>query len=181
VTPTGGSLAGRALALSEVVNVRAQLDSLAGTIAGMANDAQASGAALDGSAGQPLFTGTTAATIRAAFTDGSKLATAPAGSPAGSRNTSNLTVLRTALETGAIAERMNGILFDVSSRVAGHAITTNALDAIAASARISFEQQAGVDLETEAAKLLRFQQAFQASGRAMQVASDIFDSLIAIG
>src|SRR5690606_34773677 len=114
VTPTGGSLAGRALALSEVVNVRAQLDSLAGTIAGMANDAQASGAALDGSAGQPLFTGTTAATIRAAFTDGSKLATAPAGSPAGSRNTSNLTVLRTALETGAIAERMNGILFDVS-------------------------------------------------------------------
>jgi len=181
VTPTGGSLAGRALALSEVVNVRAQLDSLAGTIAGMANDAQASGAALDGSAGQPLFTGTTAATIRAAFTDGSKLATAPAGSPAGSRNTSNLTVLRTALETGAIAERMNGILFDVSSRVAGHAITTNALDAIAASARISFEQQAGVDLDTEAANLLRFQQAFQASGRAMQVASDIFDSLIAIG
>jgi flagellar hook-associated protein 1 FlgK len=28
---------------------------------------------------------------------------------------------------------------------------------------------------------VRYQQAFQASGRAMQVASDIFDALIAIG
>jgi flagellar hook-associated protein 1 FlgK len=76
---------------------------------------------------------------------------------------------------------MNGLLFDVSSRVAGHEITADALDAIAASARISLEQQAGVDLDTEAANLIRYQQAFQASGRAMQVASDIFDSLIAIG
>jgi flagellar hook-associated protein 1 FlgK len=76
---------------------------------------------------------------------------------------------------------MNGILFDVSSRIAGHKITSDALDAIAASARISLEQQAGVDLDTEAANLVRYQQAFQASGRAMQVASDIFDALIAIG
>ena len=109
------------------------------------------------------------------------LATAPAGNPPGSRNTANLSALRNSLETGAIAERMNGILFDVSSRVAGHEITTAALDAIASSARISFEQQAGVDLDTEAANLLRFQQAFQASGRAMQVASDIFQSLLGIG
>lgn len=181
VAVAGGSLAGRALALSEVVNVRTELDTLAQSIATMANDAQAAGAALDGSAGQPLFTGTTAGTLRAAFSDGSMLATAPAGSPAGSRNTANLNALRSALETGAVAERMNGILFDVSSRVAGHEITTSALDAIAASARISFEQQAGVDLDTEAANLLRFQQAFQASGRAMQVASDIFQSLLGIG
>lgn len=177
----GGSLAGRALALSEVADVRGRLDALAETIATLANDSQAAGAALDGSAGQPLFTGTTAGTIRTAFTDGSLIATAPAGSPAGSRNAGNLAALRSALETGGAAEQMNGILFDVSSRVAGHEITAEALDAIAASARISFEQQAGVDLDTEAANLLRFQQAFQASGRAMQVASDIFDSLIAIG
>jgi len=177
----GGSLAGRALALGEVADVRTRLDTLAETISTMANDAQAAGAALDGSAGQPLFTGTTAGTIRTAFSDGSLIATAPAGSPAGSRNTSNLAALRSALETGAVAELMNGLLFDVSSRVAGHEITTDALDAIAASARISLEQQAGVDLDTEAANLLRYQQAFQASGRAMQVAADVFDSLIAIG
>jgi flagellar hook-associated protein 1 FlgK len=181
VTLAGGSLAGRALALREVVDVRGRLDALAGSIATLVNDSQASGAALDGSAGQPLFTGTTAGTLRAAFTDGSLIATAPAGSPAGSRDASTLATLRTALETGGTAETMNGILFDISSRVAGHEITTDALDAIAASARISLEQQAGVDLDTEAANLLRYQQAFQASGRAMQVATDIFDTLIGIG
>ena len=181
VALNGGSLAGRALALRDVAEVRTQMDSLADTIATMANAAQSNGVALDGTPGQPLFTGNTAGTIRAAISDGSMLATAPEGDPPGSRNTANLSALRSNLETGAIAERMNGILFGVSSRVAGHEITTAALDSIASSARISFEQQAGVDLDTEAANLLRFQQAFQASGRAMQVASDIFQSLLGIG
>jgi flagellar hook-associated protein 1 FlgK len=181
LTPGGGSLAGHALALREVAGVRGRLDTLAEGIADLVNGSQLGGAALDGSAGQPLFTGTTAATLHAAFTDGALIATAPAGAPAGSRDTSTLTALRNALETGGTAEQMNGILFDVSSRIAGHKITTDALDAIAASARISLEQQAGVDLDTEAANLVRYQQAFQASGRAMQVASDIFDALIAIG
>ena len=35
--------------------------------------------------------------------------------------------------------------------------------------------------DAEAANLLRFQQAFQASGRVMQAASDIFDTLLGIG
>jgi flagellar hook-associated protein 1 FlgK len=181
VTLGGGSLAGHALALREVVDVRARLDTLAEDIATLVNGSQAAGAALDGSAGQPLFTGTTALSLRIAFTDGALIATAPLGSPAASRNATTLVALRSALETGGTAEQMNSILFDVSSRVAGHEITTVALDAIASSARISLTQQAGVDLDTEAANLLRYQQAFQASARAMQAASDIFDTLIAIG
>ena len=177
----GGSLQGRALVLREVADMRDRLDGLAGDIATMANNAQLAGAALDGSPGQPMFTGNTAATIELALTEGSQIATAPAGSPAGSRDVTVLTQLRSALEADGVAERMNGILFDISSRVAGHEITTEALDAIAASARIALEQQSGVDLDTEAANLIRFQQAFQASGRAMQVASDIFQSLLGIG
>lgn len=177
----GGSLKGRALALDSVANMRTRLDDLARDIATMVNDAQSSGADVNGNPGQPMFTGTTAATITINFTNGDRLATAPLGSPPGSRDISVLTALRNELESEGAANRMNGLLFDISSRVAGHQITTDALDAIASSARISLEQQAGVDLDTEAANLLRFQQAFQASGRAMQVASDIFDSLIAIG
>ena len=49
------------------------------------------------------------------------------------------------------------------------------------SARIALEEQSGVDLDNEAANLIRYQQAFQASGKAMQVASDIFDTLLGIG
>src|SRR5690554_4111287 len=185
VAPAGGSLAGRALVLQEVDKVRGNLDALADTIARTVNNAQLQGSDLNGDPGQPLFIGGTlgtftAASIKAADIGGALIAIAPAGSPAGSRNAANLADLRTALESGGGAERMNAVLFDISSRVAGHKVTTEALDAIASSARISLEQQSGVDLDTEAANLLRFQQAFQASGRAMQVASDIFQSLLAI-
>jgi flagellar hook-associated protein 1 FlgK len=181
VSPAGGALAGAALALSEAAGVRLRLDDLADGIAATINAAQATGVALDGSPGAPIFTGTGASGIAVLTTDPGALATAPAGDPAGSRNGVNLAVMRAALDSSGAARDMNGLLFDVSSRVAGRTVTRDALDAIATSARISLEQQAGVDLDTEAANLMRFQQAFQASGRAMQVASDIFQTLMGIG
>ena len=46
-------------------------------------------------------------TLRAAFSEGALIATAPAGSPAGSRDASRLAALRTTLETGGVAETMN--------------------------------------------------------------------------
>ena len=151
---------------------------MADNIASAVNGAQANGVALDGSQGQPIFAGSGAAGIAVVISDSSAIATAPAGSPAGSLDGSNLAALRQSLNDGGAAKSMNSLLFDVSSAVSGRTVTRDALDAIASSARISLEQQAGVDLDTEAANLMRFQQAFQASGRAMQVASDIFDTLM---
>ncbi len=75
---------------------------------------------------------------------------------------------------------MDALLFDVSATVRGRTITRDTLDAIAGNARIALAAQAGVDLDQEALNLVRFQQAFQASGRVMQVASDLFDTLLAI-
>jgi flagellar hook-associated protein 1 FlgK len=181
VSLTGGSLAGASLALAQVATVRSRLDGLADSIAATVNTAQASGTALDGSAGQPLFAGSGAGGIKTAFTDGSQIATAPIGAPAGSLDGANLSALRQALDDDGVAQSVNSLLFDVSSQVSSRQVTRDALDAIASSARISLEQQAGVDLDTEAANLIRFQQAFQASGRAMQVAKDIFDTLVGIG
>ena len=176
-----GSLAGDALALTQVAQVHGRMDVLADEIATTVNAAQANGTALDGTPGQPIFGGSGAAGLRLVVTQGSSLATAPAGAPAGSLDGANLASLRQALDAGGAAANMNAVLFDVSSLVAGRTVTRDALDAIASSARISLEQQAGVDLDTEAANLMRFQQAFQASSRAMQVASNIFDTLIGIG
>jgi flagellar hook-associated protein 1 FlgK len=181
VSLTGGALAGSALALSQVAQVRSRLDSLADSIGSAVNSAQTSGTALDGTAGQPIFAGSGAAGLKLLVTNGSALATAPAGAAAGSLDSSNLTALRQALDSAGTARSMNSLLFDVSSMVSGRKITRDALDTIAATARTSLQQQAGVDLDAEAANLMRFQQAFQASGRAMQVASDIFDTLIRIG
>jgi flagellar hook-associated protein 1 FlgK len=39
----------------------------------------------------------------------------------------------------------------------------------------------GVNLEEEAANLIRFQQAYQASGRVLQIASKLFDTILGIG
>jgi flagellar hook-associated protein 1 FlgK len=179
--PSGGSLAGAALALSQVASVRSRLDSLADSIAATVNAAQANGSALDGTPGQPIFAGVGSAGMNVVLAQANGLATAPAGAVAGSLDGANLAALRQALDADGVAETMNSLLFDVSSQVSGRTVTRDALDAIASSARISLEQQAGVDLDAEAANLIRFQQAFQASGRAMQVAKDIFDTLIGIG
>ena len=179
--PGSGALSGAALALTELARVRSRLDTVAADLADVVNNAQAAGSTLDGTAGQPIFAGTTAGTLRVVMTDGRGIATAPAGSPPGSRDDSNLTALRRSFETNAPAEKVSSVLFDVSSKVAGRTVTQSALETIAASARISLEEQSGVDLDTEAANLIRFQQAFQASGRAMQTASAIFDTLIGIG
>lgn len=181
VDPGSGSLAGASLGLVELATVRARLDTIAGNLANVVNNAQAAGVTLDGSPGQPIFAGTTAATLRVVMSEGQGLATAPAGAAANSRDDANLSALRQSLVTLDPAQQLSSVLFDVSSKVAGRNVTQSALETIASSARISLEQQSGVDLDTEAANLIRFQQAFQASGRAMQAASDIFDTLLGIG
>ena len=177
----GGTLGGAQAALVEIAAVRTRLDDLASGIAATVNGVQANGVALDGTAGQPIFSGTTAADFRVSMQDGAGIATAPASAGPGSRDLQNLADLRLALSASSPASGVSNLLFDVSSKVAGRSLTQSALETIASSARITFEQQSGVDLDAEAANLIRFQQAFQASGRAMQTASDIFDTLLGIG
>ncbi len=180
VTLAGGSLAGHSQALVALRDYRGQLDTIAGNLASAVNAIQTGGAALDGTAGQAFFSGSTAADIAVALTGPAQIATAPGGAGAGSRDPANLTALRSALTNNGPADAMNALLFDVSGAVSGLTTTRDALDTIASSASIALQSQAGVDLDHEAVNLIRFQQAFQASGRAMQVASDLFDTILGI-
>ena len=175
---SGGSLAGQALGLAKLAQVRTDLDTAANVMMTTVNTAQTEGAALDGSAGQPLFTGSGASAMAIAFTNGAKIATAPAGSGVGSRDPGNLDALRAALASTDPSGAVDGLIFDISSTVSSRKVTQGALTAIAGNARVSLEAQAGVDLDQEAVNLMRYQQAFQASGKAMQVAGTIFDTLL---
>ncbi|NGZ84363.1 flagellar hook-associated protein FlgK [Duganella aceris] len=56
-----------------------------------------------------------------------------------------------------------------------------AADAAVAQATNSQQSVSGVNLDEEAANLLRYQQAYQASGKVMQVASQLFDTLLSLG
>lgn len=180
VAPTSGALAGKAQALVKLADVRATLDDLAADVMTAVNDAQTAGASLSGAAGTAMLSGNGAADMTLAFEDGKLIATAPAGAGVNSRDPANLTALRNALNSADPAGRMDSLLFDVSSTVAGRTITRDALASIASSAKVALATQAGVDLDNEAVNLIRYQQAFQASGRVMQVATDIFDTLLNI-
>ena len=79
-----------------------------------------------------------------------------------------------------MTDRIDSLMFGAASAASARRTTADALDSIAGAARIALAEQAGVSLDDEAANLLRFQQAFQASGRVIQVASDLFDTLLAI-
>ncbi len=176
---TSGSVAGKAQGLAAVANAGTRLDRVAQSLLTSSNAAQIGGTALDGSPGQPMFAGTRAKDLAVALNSGAQIATAPAGAAANSLDGSNLQQLRSALSVAGVVSETNGLLFDASSAVAGRKITQSALDAIAQSASTAVNQQSAVDLDQEAADLLRYQQAFQASARIIQVASTIFDTLLA--
>ncbi len=176
----GGSLAGQALSLDKLATVRSDLNDLADSVRDAVNGAQGTGAALDGSTGTPMFTGSGAAGMTLAFSSGALIATAPAGAPAGSRDPGNLDALRSALATNDPAGALDALIFDISSTVSSRRVTQGAIDTIAGNARVALEAQAGVDLDEEAVNLVRFQQAFQASSKAMQAASTIFDTLLGL-
>ncbi|MBT0670416.1 flagellar hook-associated protein FlgK [Novosphingobium profundi] len=179
-TISSGAIAGKSLSLNQAAITRSDLDAVAAGIITAINAAQTSGVDLNGNAGQPLFSGSGAGDMTMIATNGSAVATAPAGASANSRDVSNLEAMRSALASADPAGAMDTLLFGVSSAVAGRIVTRDALDSIASTAKVALQAQAGVDLDQEAVNLVRFQQAFEANARVMQVATDIFDSILAI-
>lgn len=181
VVPSGGAMAGRAAALTRIAVLQTDLDALAVSTVTIANTAQAAGSAADGTPGQPLFAGTGAGSITVVLGSANGLATAPAGAPAGSRDTANLAALIGALgaDTGPTAGA-DALLLALSSEVSAVQTRRDGLAVVASSAEAELLRETGVDLDVEAANLVRLQQAFEANSRVIQVAADIFDTLLGL-
>jgi flagellar hook-associated protein 1 len=130
-----------------------------------------------GAAGGPLVSvGTTAASLTMVLTNEAQIA---ARSADGRLNGNLLNIGTT---RGA-----SGVEQGWSALVATHANllnTTTQQQAAAATrdenARAARENVSGVDLDTEAADLLRIQQAYQACAKVIQAARDTIDSLLAV-
>lgn len=177
--PAGGAMAGRSAALTEMAGLQTGLDALAASAIALSNNAQANGVGLDGSPGQPLFSGTGAGNISMVLASADGLATAPAGAPAGSRDTTNLAALISALgsSTGPITGT-DTLLLGLSSKVSALETRKDGLSVVAASAEAELLRETGVDLDSEAANLVRLQQAFEANSRVIQVAAQLFDTIL---
>jgi flagellar hook-associated protein 1 FlgK len=60
-------------------------------------------------------------------------------------------------------------------------VTSKAEKQMLSSAVTAYQSESGVNLDEEATNLLRYQQAYQAAGKVMQTASQLFDLLLTIG
>lgn len=177
-TPTGGALAGQQQAIASGVTALAGLDTVANAMMTTINTAQANGKDTSGNAGAAMFSGTGAGDMAMVLTNAGQLAAASASATASSQNGDNLTAMINALGSANVSGQMNDYLFGLSSAVASNTTMRDAFDSIASNAKTSLAAASGVDLDTEAANLVRYQQAYQASGKVIQVASTLFDQLL---
>lgn len=178
ITPTGGSLAGQQQSISAGVTALSGLDTVAQAMMTTMNDAQANGVDLTGATGSAMFSGTGASDMSMVLTSADQLATASSGSSANSQNGENVSAMISSLNTANVSGKMNDYIFGLSSAVSGNTTMRDALDTIASNAKTALAASSGVNLDTEAANLLRYQQAYQASGKVIQIASSLFDQLL---
>ncbi|SBV34669.1 Flagellar hook-associated protein [uncultured Sphingopyxis sp.] len=168
-----GSLAGLAEGANHVADERAALDTMASDFAAQLNAAHQAGIDADGNPGQPLFTGTSAATLTAAALTPDQVAVADASGSNG-----NMLAFGAMREADDPEARWSGHMASqaqtVASARAQDAAAATRADA-AAAARDGVSQ---VDLDTEAAELLRFQQAYSAAARTIQVARETMQTLL---
>lgn len=171
---TSGSIAGLADVASTIADRRRELDSIASNMATTLNTWQAAGFTPAGVAGGPLLNGTTAETLALATTDPQAIAAADATGD----NNVNLLALLSQRGPGGIEAQWKLLVSDQSLQVAsakGQAATAATQKD---NAYASLDEVSGVDLDAEAADLLRFQQAYSASAKIVQTARETLQAIL---
>jgi flagellar hook-associated protein 1 len=176
ITPISGTLAGLSEAASLVAGQRTHLDTLSNQFASDLNTAHQSGLDANGNAGVALLNaGSAAATITAIALTPDDVAAADAGSTNG--NMLGLASLRgpDGSESGWAALVSSQAQAAAAARAQDAAATTRREGAFAARDSVS-----EVDLDHEAAELLRFQQAYEGAARIIQVARETMQSILSV-
>lgn len=182
VSPNGGALGGAVDGAARVAEARRDLGEIATDFAEAANDFQASGETAGGTSPAPTFfdVATTSPTeLSLALTDPDDIAAARVGG--GKRDGSNLAVLTDARAATKVEARTTQLVATNAAAIEQKVLVADAQSAIRDGAVTARNAVSGVNLDSEAVDLLRFQQAYQASSKVIQVARDIFQTIIGIG
>ncbi len=178
-SPSGGALAGIADAATRITGARDQLDSIATSFITGVNAVQAQGRDLNGNPGAAMFAaGTSPTDISLALTDPSGIAAAAVGG--GQRDNSNLANFATLRSSGGFEAGTTALISDNAATLAARQQVATAQTAIQAGAVSARDSVSGVNLDSEAVDLMRFQQAYSASSRVIQVARDALQSILDI-
>jgi flagellar hook-associated protein 1 FlgK len=171
---TGGKLAGLVDVAQNVADRRGQLDSLAVDFTAMVNGWSASGVDANGNAGAALMSVSGGATsIQSLVTDPALVA---AASPSGTAN-GNLLALDAIRDTSKVEDRWGTLVSANAQNLASATAEASAAATWKDNSYAALDEVSGVDLDTEAAELLRFQQAYNASARIIQVARETIQAL----
>lgn len=178
LTPGGGALAGIAEGAARIADARDALDRIAIEFAAGVNAVQAAGENLDGTAGTPMFEAAGAATFRLVLDDPRGIAAAAPGG--GARSNGNLTALGALRTSGKFEGRLTTLTTDNASALTGRRAVAEVQSTIRANAAAARDSVAGVNVDEEAVDLIRFQQAYQASSRVIQIARETLQTLFDI-
>ncbi|MBC3943078.1 flagellar hook-associated protein FlgK [Sphingomonas albertensis] len=177
LSPTGGALAGMADGAQRIAAARESLNGIASDFTAQVNAVQAQGRDLDGNPGTALFaTGTSPTDISVSLTDPRGIAAA--GATGGMRDASNLSELQAVRTKGGFETRTTMLVAGNAAALEQRKTVADAQGAIRDGAVASLASASGVDLDSEAVDLLRFQQAYQASSRVIQTARDTFQTIL---
>lgn len=177
--PNGGALAGAAEGALRIAAAREALDALATDFVSGINDLQANGRDLDGADGAPMFeAGDSPSDITLVLSDPRGIAAASVGG--GARDNGNLAALEALRGSGGYEASLSGLVTANAAALSSRRTVATAQAAIRDSAVARRDSLTGVNIDEEAVNLLRFQQAFQASARVIQVASETLQTMLEI-
>lgn len=175
--PTNGTLGGLHRAQSDIATTSTNLDALAVQFADELNGWQANGRTDAGAVGAAAVShGGTAASLSLTGLTADDLALA---SPGGAANGNILAFvdLRTPVGT---EQRYEGIVIGQAQNLLSARSESEAATAFDRATRESRDRVSVVDLDREAADLIRLQQSYEASARIIQVARETVQSILAI-
>jgi flagellar hook-associated protein 1 FlgK len=185
---TGGNIGGLLRARDQgIASVLADLNALASSLATSLNDANRNGLDLDGAAGGDIFAAPTvlnaAANFSVIMTDPRKLAASSDGTVGDNANLASFTAVR---NSPCVAGRQpldfySGIVSGIGNDVATAKADGDAAGLVLRQLENQRGAVSGVSLDEEAANLVRFQRAFEASARVVSVVDQMLQTLLAIG
>ncbi|WP_298668513.1 flagellar hook-associated protein FlgK [uncultured Sphingomonas sp.] len=179
LAPNGGALGGIVDGAQRIADTRDQLNNLATSFVSGVNALQAQGRDLNNNAGQPMFAvGAAPTDISLALADPSGIAAAAVGG--GTRDNSNILQFDSLRTTAGFENKLTTMISTNAAALQSRNTVAAAQGAIHDGAISARDAVSGVDLDTEAVDLLRFQQAYSASSRIIQVARDTFQSILDI-
>lgn len=185
----GGSLGGLLAFRSETLDsVQNSFDQLAQGIAQTFNTQHQAGLDLQGAAGENFFAVTdpnhAAGSIRVAINDPAEIAAADDdGGVMNNVNALKLAGLQTEniLPGGtSYQSAYASLVSQVGNKTRELEVTSKAQESMLNQTDQALQSLSGVNLEEEAANLLRYQQMFQASSKVIEIGNSLFDSLLRI-